>query len=223
MNRYSLLIDKWYPWCFAFLLFWHFACNWWLWNLKISKMELSDTKRIHWILCYWSGTEIYLQPFSYIFSIIISGGCLCFRNCNLFCIAPFIQKKWTTRCFIDCGNLTYSGNIGTTWQTDLLTGRAINSCWTLSTSVVPWWNPLWDCWQAILMLITCLQPLPYQGLNLPTLGRDAAKEGENGEDGKKSFPDALHFKSYWNGHTFRNLIDTWLCQDVVISHKTKKR
>lgn len=67
MNRYSLLIEKWYPWCFAFLLFWHFACNWWLWNLKISKMELSDTKRIHWILWYWSGTEIYLQPFSYIF------------------------------------------------------------------------------------------------------------------------------------------------------------
>lgn len=117
MNRDSLLIEKWYPWCLVFPLFWHFLCNWWWWNLKISKIELSDTKRMQWILQYCSGTEIY--PYNH-FPIIISGGCLCFRNCNLFFIAPFIQKKWTTRCFIDCGNLPYSGNIGTTWQTDLL-------------------------------------------------------------------------------------------------------
>lgn len=75
MIRYSLLIDKWYPWCFAFLLFWHFPCNRWLWNLKISKMELSATKRMHWVWQYWSGTEMYLQPFAFcvlFFSFLIS-------------------------------------------------------------------------------------------------------------------------------------------------------
>lgn len=82
--------------------------------------------------------------------------------------------------------------MGTTWQTDLLIGRAFNSCWTLSTSVVPWWNPLWDCWQAILVLITCLQPLPYQGLNLPILEQYAVEE-EDGEDCKKLFPDRKHY------------------------------
>lgn len=132
-------------------------------------------KTLNFEISEWNG-NISTNTFLYFFSIIISGGCLCFRNCNLFCIAPFIQKKWTTRCFIDCGNLTYSGNIGTTWQTDLLTGRALNSRWTLSTSVVSWWNPLWDCWQAVLMLITCLWLLPYQGLNLPTLEQYVAKE-----------------------------------------------
>lgn len=65
INRCNLPIGKWYLWCF--LLFWHFACNWWLWNLKIIMMELSDTKRIHWILQYRSETEINLQPFSYNF------------------------------------------------------------------------------------------------------------------------------------------------------------
>lgn len=106
-----------------------------------------------------------------------------------------MQKKWTTRCFIDCGNLTYSSNTGTTWHTGLLTGRALNSRWTLSTSVVPWWNPLWDCWQTVLMLITCLQPLPYQGLNLSTLEQYAAKEGKNREACKKWFQDRKHCTS----------------------------
>jgi len=39
------------------------------------------------------------------------------------------------------------------------------------------------------MLITCLQLLPYQGLNLSTLEQYAAKEGKNREDCKKPFPD----------------------------------
>lgn len=45
------------------------------------------------------------------------------------------------------------------------------------------------------MLITCLQLLPYQGLNLPTLERYAAKEGEKREDAKKSFPGRKHYTS----------------------------
>jgi len=43
------------------------------------------------------------------------------------------------------------------------------------------------------MLITCLQPLPYQGLNLPTLEQYTAKGGENREDGKKPFPNGKRY------------------------------
>lgn len=54
-----------------------------------------------------------------------------------------------------------------------------------------------DCWQAILMLITCLQPLLYERLHLPT--PNSWRKKENREENEESLPGKKFYTSEITG------------------------